>query len=74
MPLNCFFKFLITTEAMDLAPQHLQDGYLVGVDSLYLYAAADDKWGEAVIVNVLLECQLVGATQSNAVALALSQQ
>ena len=64
----------ITTSDMDLAPQHLQDGYLVGVDSLYLYAASDDKWGEAVIVNVLLECQLVSATQSNAVALALSQQ
>ena len=64
----------ITTSDMDLAPQHLQDGYLVGVDSLYLYGASDDKWAENVIINVLMECQLVSATQSNAVALALSQQ
>jgi len=64
----------ITTSDMDLAPQHLADGYLVGVDTLYLYGASDDKWAELVHVNVLLECQLVSATQSNAVALALSQQ
>ncbi len=64
----------ITTSDMDLAPQHLKDGYLVGVDSLFLYGACDDRWAEAVIINVLMECQLVSATQSNAVALALSQQ
>ena len=64
----------ITTSDMDLAPQHLSDGYIVGVDTLYLYGASDDKWAEPINVNVLLECQLVSATQSNAVALALSQQ
>lgn len=58
----------------DIAPQHLSTGYLVGVDNLYLYAAADDAFAETVFVNVLLECSLESATQSNAVALALSQQ
>ena len=59
---------------VDIAPQHLVGGYLVGVDTLYLYAAADDAFDETVFVNVLLECSLESATQSNAVALALSQQ
>lgn len=58
----------------DIAPQHLSTGYLVGVDNLYLYAAADNAFAETVLVNVLLECSLESATQSNAVALALSQQ
>ena len=58
----------------DIAPQHLQTGYLVGVDNLYLYVAADDAFNETIFVNVLLECTLESATQSNAVALALSQQ
>jgi hypothetical protein len=59
---------------LDIAPQHLSQGYLVGVDSLFLYAAADDAWDEAPYINVLIECSLESATQSNAVALALSQQ
>lgn len=62
------------THDTDIAPQHLATGYLVGVDNLYLYAAADDAFAETVFVNVLLECTLESATQSNAVALALSQQ
>ena len=62
------------THDTDIAPQHLSTGYLVGVDNLYLYAAADDAFAETVFVNVLLECTLESATQSNAVALALSQQ
>lgn len=64
----------IYTHDTDIAPQHMMSGYLVGVDNLYLYAAADDAFAEDVFVNVLLECTLESATQSNAVALALSQQ
>ena len=59
---------------LDIAPQHLQNGYLVGVDTLFFYGAADDAWDEAPYLNVLIECSLESATQSNAVALALSQQ
>jgi hypothetical protein len=59
---------------VDYAPQHMVGGYLVGVDTLYLYAAADDAFAETVVVNVILECSLESATQSNAVSLALSQQ
>lgn len=64
----------IYTHDIDMAPQFLEGGYLVGVDSLFVYAAADDAFAETVFVNVLLECSLESATQSNAVALALSQQ
>ena len=64
----------IYSHDIDIAPQHLATGYLVGVDNLYLYVAADDAFAEAVFCNVLLECSLESATQSNAVALALSQQ
>lgn len=64
----------IYTHDTDIAPQHMMGGYLVGVDNLYLYCASDDAFAETVFVNVLLECTLESATQSNAVALALSQQ
>ena len=64
----------IASHDLDIAPQHLQNGYLVGVDTLYFYGAADDAWDEAPYLNVLIECSLESATQSNAVALALSQQ
>jgi len=64
----------IVSHDLDIAPQHLSQGYLVGVDSLFLYGAADNAWDEAPYLNVLIECSLESATQSNAVALALSQQ
>lgn len=64
----------ITTHDIDIAPQHMMSGYLVGVDNLYVYITIDDKWSEDVFANFLLECTLESATQSNAVALALSQQ
>ena len=64
----------VASHDLDIAPQHLQNGYLVGVDTLYFYGAADNAWDEAPYLNVLIECSLESATQSNAVALALSQQ
>lgn len=64
----------IQSHSLDIAPQHMINGYLCGVDNLYLYAVADDAWAEILHFNVLLECSLESATQSNAVALALSQQ
>tara|TARA_R100000664_G_scaffold10680_1_gene17585 strand:+ start:54 stop:605 length:552 start_codon:yes stop_codon:yes gene_type:complete len=63
----------LLTDAMDLAPQHLQHGYLLAVDTLYLYAVADDAWNESIHVNFLLECSLEKITQATAVSLSLSQ-
>ena len=59
----------------DINPQMWTKGYLVGVDSLFLAVdtTATITSGEA-IVSVVMECTLENATQSNSVALALSQQ
>lgn len=57
----------------DLAPQHLENGYLVGVDSLYLYGFADDAWNEDVYISICMECSVEPATRENAINLALSQ-
>jgi len=63
----------IYSDAMDIAPQHLVNGYLVGVDTLHLYATADDAWAESIYVSFCLECSVEPATRENAINLALSQ-
>jgi hypothetical protein len=63
----------IYSDAMDIAPQHLVNGYLVGVDTLHFYARADDAWAENITVSFLLECSVEPATRENAINLALSQ-
>ena len=59
----------------DINPQMWTQGFLVGVDSLFLgvNTTATITSGEAS-VSVVLECTLENATQANSVALALSQQ
>lgn len=63
----------IYSDAMDIAPQHLTNGYLVGVDTLHVYGTADDAWAEPVYVSYCLECSVEPATRENAINLALSQ-
>ncbi len=63
----------ILTDAMDMAPQHLKEGYLLAVDKLYLYGVADDAWNESIYINFCLECSLEKITQATAVSLSLSQ-
>ena len=69
------FSTGFVTDRMDVAPQHWKNGYLVGVDSLFL---GIDGNGTAtsgnIIVSVVMECTLESATQASATALALSQQ
>ena len=62
-----------TSSALDIAPQHMKNGMLVGVDTLYLYAISDDAFAEDVNVNFLLECSTEPISKENAVSLALSQ-
>lgn len=58
----------------DMLPQSWTKGYLIGSDALYLGIDADQTpTAGAYDVCVVLECTLETATQSNAVALALSQ-
>ena len=63
----------ITSSETDLAPQHLVNGYLVGVDTLYLYGIADDAWDEAIYISIAMECSVEPVSKENAVNLALSQ-
>jgi hypothetical protein len=69
------FATAFVTQDMDVAPQSWKNGYLVGVDSLFLGTkAAGAITSGNVTVSIVLECELTTATQANSVALALSQQ
>lgn len=62
-------------DEVDVAPQMWTNGYLVGVEQIYLGAVSDDGWdstdGE---LGIILECTVETLSQSGAMALALSQQ
>ena len=63
------------THDADVMPQQWTNGYLVGVDTIYLGAESGGTWASgANVVSVILECTLETATQASATALALSQQ
>ena len=66
---------LSATESQDIGPQSWRNGYLVGVDTLFLGAEVGGtvSSGDAV-VSIVIECTLETATQASATALALSQQ
>jgi hypothetical protein len=64
-----------TEENEDINPQMWKNGYLVGVDELYLavdMSAATFTSGE-VVLSIVMECTLENATQTSSTALALSQ-
>jgi len=59
----------------DLMPQTWANGYLIGVDSLYLNSQADaTSTNGDYFVSIVLECTTETATQASSTALALSQQ
>ncbi len=63
------------THVDDINPQSWQNGYLIGVDNLFL--AVDDTGtfaGGEINVCIVMECTLETATQASSTALALSQQ
>lgn len=62
-------------QTADMNPQEWRNGYLVGVDTLFLGADSSVTWDSGdVEIAVVLECTLETATQASATALALSQQ
>jgi len=62
-------------DVKDNLPQDFTQGYLVGVDSIFLGMAADQtSTGESYDLSICIEAVLENATQANSVALALSQQ
>lgn len=57
----------------DILPQEWTQGYLVGVEQIYLGAQGDPQLATANVV-VVLECTVETLSQNAAMALALSQQ
>jgi len=63
------------SEALDIAPQHWTNGYLVGVEQIYLGVdASEASSGGMTAVNIVMECTVETLSSSAAMALALSQQ
>lgn len=63
------------SETLDIAPQDWTNGYLVGVEQIYL--GVDSTSGSALNlqrVSIVLECTVETLSQAGAMALALSQQ
>jgi len=49
------------------------NGYLVGVDSLFLGIDGNNEWSSSFTINLVMECTLENASQASSTALALSQ-
>jgi hypothetical protein len=49
------------------------NGYLVGVDSLFLGIDGNTEWSSSFTINLVLECTLENSSQASSTALALSQ-
>ena len=63
------------SDRLDIAPQHWTNGYLVGVEQIYLGVDSTDSNSEGIgDMYVCLECTVETLSQSGAMALALSQQ
>ena len=59
----------------DVAPQAWENGYLVGVEQLYLGTDADAaSLGDAYTISYVMECTVETLSEKAAMALALSQQ
>ena len=59
---------------MDIGPQHWTNGYLVGVEQIYLGTDSSSAGPEVTEISVMLECTVETLSQNAAMALALSQQ
>lgn len=68
-------KYFFAQDTRDVMPQDWRNGYLVGVDTLYLSTESDQTSdNDDYYVTIVMECTLENATQASATALALSQQ
>jgi hypothetical protein len=63
------------SDEFDVAPQHWTNGYLIGVEQMYLSGKTTTTgWNEPIVVSLVMECTSETMTQASAMALALSQQ
>lgn len=63
-------------QEMDILPQNWTNGYLIGVEQLYLGGEGSAGWvaSEDLTISVVLECTVEKLSEKAAMALALSQQ
>ena len=62
-------------DEFDMAPQRWNQGYLIGVEQMYLGGKTTTTgWKEDVVVSVVMECTSETLSKEAAMALALSQQ
>jgi hypothetical protein len=60
---------------LDIAPQEWTNGYLIGVEQMYLGGRRTAAgWTENVVVSLVMECTSETLSKEAAMALALSQQ
>jgi hypothetical protein len=69
---NATGNLLLLEQNQDIAPQHWTNGYLVGVEQIYL--GVDQGADRIDEINIVLECTVETLSSSAAMALALSQQ
>ena len=76
--LACFgydSSFMTNNDHLDVGPQSWKDGYLIGVDTMYLGADVGGTVTSGDMnIAIILSCTLENATQASSTALALSQQ
>jgi hypothetical protein len=63
------------SSTIDVGPQHWENGYLVGVENIYLACdSAQVNYSADDLACVVLECTSEKLTKEAAIALSLSQQ
>ena len=67
-------SYTLQTDSLDVGPQHWTNGYIVGVEQLYLGTQTVGAAFTGGTIEIVLECTAETMTQSQAMALALSQQ
>ncbi len=69
------FKTSFATQDYDMNPRNFKNGYLVGVDSMFLGTDCSVTLTSGnYSVEIILECTLETASQASSIALGLSQQ
>lgn len=66
--------YTLLSDNLDVGPQHWTNGYVVGVEQLYVGTETVGANFTGGFIELVLECTAETMTQSQAMALALSQQ
>jgi len=68
-------QYTFYSDSLDVAPQHWRNGYLVGVEQLYLLVqSVGNGFTTDPRVEIVMECTVETLSQAAAMALSLSQQ